>query len=161
VTAGTGSTHLDEAGAARMVDVSEKPVTRRVARASGELRASVEAVEAIAGGALAKGDALAVARVAGIQAAKRTSELVPLCHPLAIEHVTVSIEPDPSLPGVRVASEVVVTARTGAEMEALSAVTGALLALYDMAKSIDRGMTLEAIRLEAKSGGASGEYRRP
>jgi cyclic pyranopterin phosphate synthase len=161
VTAGTGSTHLDETGAARMVDVSEKPVTRRVARASGELRASVEAVEAIAGGTLAKGDALAVARVAGIQAAKRTSELVPLCHPLAIEHVTVSIEPDPSLPGVRVGSEVVVTARTGAEMEALSAVTGALLALYDMAKSIDRGMTLEAIQLEAKSGGASGEYRRP
>ncbi|HUP20658.1 MAG TPA: cyclic pyranopterin monophosphate synthase MoaC [Gemmatimonadota bacterium] len=161
MSGGAGSTHLDATGAARMVDVSEKPITRRVARASGEIRASAEAVEAIVAGALEKGDALAVARVAGIQAAKQTSGLVPLCHPLAIEHVAVWIEPDLALPGVRVRSEVVVTARTGAEMEALAAVAGALLTLYDMAKSIDRGMTLESIRLEEKSGGASGEYRRP
>lgn len=161
MTAGIRSTHFDESGEARMVDVSGKPVTRRVARASGTLRAGAEAVEAIAAGTLEKGDALAVARVAGIQAAKRTAELVPLCHPLPIEHVVVRIEPDPALPGVHVESEVVATARTGAEMEALAAVAGALLTLYDMAKSVDRGMTLEAIRLEEKSGGASGEYRRP
>lgn len=154
------ATHLDESGAARMVDVSAKAVTRRVARASGALRTTPEALQAIVSGTLPKGDAFAVARVAGIQAAKRTAELVPLCHPLPIEHVAIHIEPDPGLPGVRVASEVVVTARTGAEMEALTAVAAALLSLYDLAKSVDRGMTLEAIRLEHKSGGASGGFER-
>ncbi len=107
-----------------------------------------------------KGDALAVARVAGIQAAKETARLVPLCHPLPLDHVAVEAELDPHLPGVRVTSEVIVTARTGAEMEALVAVSGALLAIYDMAKSVDRSMTLGAIRLEQKTGGASGTYVR-
>lgn len=156
----TGSTHLDATGAARMVDVSGKTPTRRTARASGTLRMTAEALAAVASGALPKGDALAVARVAGIQAAKRTSELVPLCHPLPIEHVAVRLDPDPDLPGVRAGAEVVVTARTGAEMEALTAVSVALLTLYDMAKSMDRGMWIEAVRLEHKSGGASGDFER-
>lgn len=153
-------THLDSDGTARMVDVSDKPVSRRVARASGTLVMSPPALEALAMGRLPKGDALAVARIAGIQAAKRTSDLVPLCHPLPLEHVRVTIETDPALPGVRVATEVVTIARTGAEMEALAAVTGALLSLYDMAKAVDRGMTLDAIRMEHKSGGASGTWVR-
>lgn len=154
------SSHLDPDGQARMVDVSEKPVTRRVARASGRIRIGPDALDAIVAGELPKGDALSVARLAGIQAAKRTSDLLPLCHPLPLDHVRVELSPDPDLPGVRVESEVVVTARTGAEMEALAAVTGALLALYDMAKSIDRGMEIEAIFLESKSGGTSGRWRR-
>ncbi|MFN2421089.1 MAG: cyclic pyranopterin monophosphate synthase MoaC [Gemmatimonadota bacterium] len=153
-------THLDASGAARMVDVSDKAVTRRVARASGRLRMDRSTLEAIVGGGLAKGDALAVARIAGIQAAKLTPTLVPLCHPLPIDHVSIELVPDPELPGVRAAAEVVVTARTGAEMEALCAVAGALLALYDMAKSRDRGMTIESIALDHKSGGRSGEWDR-
>lgn len=143
-----------------MVDVSGKDSTRRVARASGAIRMSPAALDAVVSGDVPKGDALAVARVAGIQGAKRAADLVPLCHPLALEHVTVSFEADRELPGFRVASEVVVTARTGAEMEALAAVAAALLSLYDMAKALDRGMTLEAIRLEHKSGGASGAFER-
>jgi cyclic pyranopterin phosphate synthase len=111
-------------------------------------------------GELPKGDALAVARVAGIQAAKRTPDLVPLCHPLPIDHVSVDVAADEELPGMRVRSEVVVTARTGAEMEALVAVAAALLSVYDMAKSLDRGMTIEEIRLESKEGGRSGDWRR-
>ena len=153
-------THLDSSGRARMVDVSTKEPTRRTARASGAVRMSPAALAAIAGGELPKGDALAVARVAGIQAAKRTADLVPLCHPLPIEHVAIEIDADESLPGLRVRSEVVVTARTGAEMEALSAVAGALLSIYDMAKSLDRGMTIERIRLESKEGGRSGAWSR-
>jgi cyclic pyranopterin phosphate synthase len=116
------------------------------------------ALEALVAGDLPKGDALAVARIAGIQAAKLAPTIVPLAHPLPLEHVAVDLAPDPDLPGVRVTAEVVVTARTGAEMEALCAVTGALLSLYDMAKSLDRSMTLEAIRLEHKSGGRSGTH---
>ena len=143
-----------------MVDVSGKEPTRRTARASGEIRMSPAALAAIAGGELPKGDALAVARVAGIQAAKRTSDLVPLCHPLPIDHVAIEIDADESLPGVRARSEVVVTARTGAEMEALAAVAGALLSVYDMAKSLDRGMTIGEIRLESKEGGRSGAWMR-
>lgn len=156
----TGPTHLDAAGRARMVDVSGKAPSRRTALASGAIRMSVEALEALVRGELPKGDAFAVARVAGIQAAKRTPELVPLCHPLALDHVAVDVEPDPALPGVRARAEVVVTARTGAEMEALVAVAGALLSIYDMAKSIDRGMSIEAVRLESKAGGRSGEWSR-
>ena len=143
-----------------MVDVSGKEPTRRTARASGEIRMSPTALAAIAGGELPKGDALAVARVAGIQAAKRTSDLVPLCHPLPIDHVSIELEADETLPGVRARSEIVVTARTGAEMEALAAVAGALLSLYDMAKSLDRGMTIGEIRLESKEGGRSGAWMR-
>lgn len=152
--------HLDGEGRARMVDVSGKPATRRVARASGRIRMSPDALEKAMAGELEKGDAFAVARLAGIQAAKRTPDLLPLCHPLALDHVAVTLEPDPDLPGVRVGAEVVVTARTGAEMEALAAVAGALLALYDMAKAIDRGMEIEAIRLDHKRGGASGRWDR-
>ena len=153
-------THLDASGRARMVDVSAKEPTRRAARASGAIRMSTAALAAIAGGELPKGDALAVARVAGIQAAKRTADLVPLCHPLPLDHVSIELEADEALPGVRAQSEVVVTARTGAEMEALAAVAGALLSIYDMAKSLDRGMTIGEIRLESKEGGRSGVWMR-
>ena len=156
----TFPTHLDASGRARMVDVSGKEPTRRTARASGSIRMSPEALAAIAGGELPKGDALAVARVAGIQAAKRTADLVPLCHPLPLDHVSIELDPDEALPGVRARSEVVVTARTGAEMEALAAVAGALLSIYDMAKSLDRGMTIGEIRLESKEGGRSGAWMR-
>ena len=143
-----------------MVDVSDKTPTRRVARASGAIRMSAEALSAVTRGELPKGDAFAVARVAGIQAAKRTPDLVPLCHPLPLDHVAIEIEPDEALPGVRVRSDVVVTARTGAEMEALVAVAAALLSIYDMAKALDRSMTLEEIRLESKAGGRSGDWAR-
>jgi cyclic pyranopterin phosphate synthase len=153
-------THLDASGAARMVDISAKDVTRRVARASGALRMDRSTLDAVVAGTLPKGDALAVARVAGIQAAKLTPTLLPLCHPLPLEHVAVELVPDPELPGVRARAEVVVTARTGAEMEALCAIAGALLALYDMTKSLDRGMTLESIALDHKSGGRSGNWER-
>jgi cyclic pyranopterin phosphate synthase len=143
-----------------MVDVSGKAPSRRTARASGAIRMSRGALSALMQGDLPKGDALAVARVAGIQAAKRTPDLVPLCHPLPIDHVSVDVAADEELPGMRVRSEVVVTARTGAEMEALVAVAAALLSVYDMAKSLDRGMTIEEIRLESKEGGRSGDWRR-
>ena len=156
----TSPTHLDALGRARMVDVSGKEPTRRTARASGAISMSPAALAAIAGGELPKGDALAVARVAGIQAAKRTADLVPLCHPLPLEHVSIDLDADEALPGVRARSEVVVTARTGAEMEALAAVAGALLSIYDMAKSLDRGMTIGEIRLESKEGGRSGARMR-
>ena len=143
-----------------MVDVSSKEPTRRVARASGAIRMEAAALEALVAGELPKGDALAVARIAGIQAAKLAPTLVPLAHPLPLDHVAVEVTPDPVLPGVRVTADVVVTARTGAEMEALIAVAGALLSLYDMTKALDRGMSLEAIRLEHKSGGRSGAWER-
>lgn len=156
----TSPSHLDSAGHARMVDVSGKEPSRRVARASGAIRMRDAALSALVRGELPKGDAFAVARVAGIQAAKRTPDLVPLCHPLQLDHVSLEIVPDRSLPGVRVRSEIVVTARTGAEMEALAAVTGALLSIYDMAKSLDRAMSIEEIRLDSKAGGRSGDWTR-
>ena len=156
----TFPSHLDASGRARMVDVSGKEPTRRTARASGAITMSPAALAAIAGDELPKGDALAVARVAGIQAAKRTADLVPLCHPLPLEHVSIELDADEALPGVRARSEVVVTARTGAEMEALAAIAGALLSIYDMAKSLDRGMTIGEIRLESKEGGLSGAWMR-
>jgi cyclic pyranopterin phosphate synthase len=143
-----------------MVDVSGKEPSRRVARASGAIRMSDAALAALVRGELPKGDAFAVARLAGIQAAKRTSDLVPLCHPLPLDAVSVDVVADERLPGVRVRSEIVVTARTGAEMEALAAVTGALLSIYDMAKSLDRAMSIEAVRLESKAGGRSGDWSR-
>ncbi len=143
-----------------MVDVSDKEATRRTARASGVLRMTSAALAAVVGGELPKGDALAVARVAGIMAAKRTAEIVPLCHPLPLDHVAVELIPDPDLPGLRVQTEVVTVARTGAEMEALTAAAAALLALYDMAKALDRGMAIESIRLESKAGGKSGTFVR-
>jgi cyclic pyranopterin monophosphate synthase len=153
----TKLTHLDEAGAAHMVDVSAKDVTRREATATGHIAMSAEALAAIREGALAKGDALAVARVAGIMAAKRTSDLIPLCHPLPLSKVSVDLVFRET--GIDCAATVVTTGKTGVEMEALTAVSTALLTLYDMAKALDRGMTIGPIRLQAKSGGRSGDWR--
>ncbi|NIJ07674.1 cyclic pyranopterin phosphate synthase [Sphingomonas vulcanisoli] len=150
-------THLDETGAAQMVDISAKPATRREATAEGRILMSADAIAAIRAGSLAKGDALAVARIAGIMAAKKTSELIPLCHPLSLAKVSIDLLIDDE--GVACAATVVTTGPTGVEMEALTAVSTALLTLYDMAKAIDRGMILEGIRLRAKSGGRSGEWR--
>jgi len=150
-------THLDDAGAAHMVDVSAKAVTKREATATGHIAMSTNALAAIREGALAKGDALAVARVAGIMAAKRTSELVPLCHPLPISSVSVDFMFGET--GIDVTATVVTTSQTGVEMEALTAVSVALLTLYDMGKAIDRGMTIGNVRLLAKSGGRSGDWR--
>lgn len=143
-----------------MVDVSAKEPTRRTARATGAIRMSAAALAAVLDDRLPKGDGPAVARVAGILAAKRTPELLPLCHPLPLQHVAVDVVPDTALPGFRVEASVVTIARTGAEMEALTAVSVALLTLYDMIKSLDRGMVIEAIRLESKTGGAGGTFRR-
>jgi cyclic pyranopterin phosphate synthase len=152
-------THVDAEGAARMVDVSAKPDTVRRATASGRIAMSREAAAAIREGSVKKGDVLAVARVAGIMAAKRTAELIPLCHPLPIAGVTLdlSVEED----GVTATAEVVTSHATGVEMEAMTAVSVALLTIYDMAKAIDRAMVIGAVRLLAKSGGRSGEWRAP
>jgi cyclic pyranopterin phosphate synthase len=152
-------THLDDAGAAHMVDVSAKDVTRREATAAGHIAMSPQALAAIRDGALAKGDALAVARVAGIMAAKRTSDLIPLCHPLPIASVTIDLAPGET--GIACTATVVTTGKTGVEMEALTAVSIALLTLYDMAKALDRGMEIGPVRLVAKSGGRSGDWRAP
>jgi cyclic pyranopterin phosphate synthase len=152
--------HLDRRGRARMVDVSAKAVTAREAVARGEVTMRPATLAAIAAGALAKGDVLAVARLAGIMAAKRTADLVPLCHPLPLTGVEVTLEPDSTGARVRIESRVRVAARTGVEMEALTAVTVAGLTLYDMCKAIDRDMTIGAIRLVEKRGGRSGAYRR-
>jgi cyclic pyranopterin monophosphate synthase len=150
-------THLDEAGAAHMVDVSEKPATKREATAAGRIVMAPDALAAIRDGALAKGDALAVARVAGIMAAKRTPDLIPLCHPIAISKVSVDLAFEDD--GIACTATVATTGPTGVEMEALTAVSAALLTLYDMAKAIDRGMRIEGIGLLAKSGGRSGDWR--
>jgi cyclic pyranopterin phosphate synthase len=144
-----------------MVDVSGKPETARMARATGRITMSTPTLDAIIANTVAKGDVLGVARVAGIMAAKRTAELIPLCHPLPLSDVGVTVEPDPALPGVRVEAVARTTGRTGVEMEALSAVTVALLTVYDMAKAMDRGMVIGDISLAEKSGGASGTYTRP
>ena len=151
-------THLESGGRARMVDVSEKEITRRVAEASCRVLLSRDCIERLA--ALPKGDAYAISRLAGIQGAKRTSDLIPLAHPLPLEDVQVEVEPEPEVSAVRIRSRVVVHARTGAEMEALVACSSAALALYDMVKSVERGAVVTDLRLEAKSGGRSGEYRR-
>ncbi len=152
-------THLDRTGAANMVDVSDKAETSRVARAEGQVIMLRETVDLIRAGDAKKGDVLGTARLAGIMAAKRTHELIPLCHPLLLTKVKVECEVDDTLPGVRVAAEVGVKGQTGVEMEALTAVSVACLTLYDMVKAADRGMRIEGIRLLAKSGGRSGEYR--
>jgi cyclic pyranopterin phosphate synthase len=148
--------HLDAQGGAHMVDVSEKPVTRRVAEAS--CRVHLAAATVIRLGHLPKGDAFAVARLAGIQAAKRTAETIPLAHPLPLDQVEIELQPIPE--GIEIRSRVVVTARTGAEMEALLACAAAALALYDMVKSIERGAVITDLQLDAKSGGRHGTYRR-
>jgi cyclic pyranopterin monophosphate synthase len=151
-------THLDAAGAARMVDISAKAATRREAVAEGRITMSAAALSAIAGQAIAKGDVLAVARIAGIMAAKQTAALIPLCHPLPIDAVTLdlAIEDD----GIRATATVATTHGTGVEMEAMTAVSVALLTVYDMAKAIDRGMEIGAVRLLRKSGGRSGLWQR-
>ena len=153
--------HLDEQGEARMVDVSEKPTTAREAVASGWVRMSQEAFDAVTSGTLPKGDVLQVARIAGIQAAKRTSELIPMCHPLSLSLVEVECEPDARLPGIRVKSRVRCLGQTGVEMEALTAASVAALTIVDMVKSADRWMTIEGIGLISKEGGRSGSLRRP
>ena len=153
--------HTDEHGAARMVDVGDKPVTVREAVAEGSVRMSEEAFALVRDNAVAKGDVLAVARVAGIAGAKRTADLIPLCHPLALDVVEVNAEADPSLPGVRVSARARATARTGVEMEALAAVAAACLTVYDMVKAVDRGMRIEAIRLVSKTGGTRGDWVAP
>jgi cyclic pyranopterin phosphate synthase len=156
-----GLSHLDERGRARMVDVGEKPVTRRVCVARGELRMAPDTLRRIAAGDLPKGDVLATARLAGIQAAKRTSEWIPLCHALPLDSVEVDLAPDAAASRVRIEARARAHARTGVEMEALVAVAAAGLALYDMCKSVDRGMQLGAVRLVSKSGGRSGTWERP
>jgi len=152
--------HVDSRGRARMVDVGEKGVTRREAVARGRVAMSRAAFDALRGGRLAKGDALAVARVAGIQAAKRTAEIVPLCHPLALESVEVDVELDSARREAVVSATARITGKTGVEMEALTAVSAACLALYDMIKALDRGAVIREVMLVEKSGGRSGRYRR-
>src|SRR2546423_835690 len=154
-------THLDARGEARMVDVSAKPVTAREARARGAVRMSQKALAAIEAGSLPKGEVIATARIAGIQAAKRTSELIPMCHPLALSAIDVECLPDRELPGIRIDARVRCEGKTGAEMEALTAVAVAALTVIDMAKSADRWMTVEGLTLVEKQGGKSGKQRRP
>jgi cyclic pyranopterin phosphate synthase len=154
----TALTHLDEAGRARMVDVSAKDVTVRSARASGRVLLSAPAVAALRDGRVPKGDALAVARIAGIQGAKRTPDLIPLCHPLGLHGVTVDLTVEDS--GVYITAETRTADRTGVEMEALTSVSVAALTLIDMIKSVDKGAVITDVRLEAKDGGKSGSWRR-
>jgi cyclic pyranopterin phosphate synthase len=162
-------THIDQGGAARMVDVSEKAATERIAIAEGRVRMSAQTLELVMSGNAKKGDVLGAARIAGIMAAKKTSELIPLCHPLAITKVEVDIAPDVSAPdnvapdegapALLVRATVKVTGPTGVEMEALTAVSVACLTVYDMIKAVERGAVIEGIRLVEKSGGKSGHYR--
>jgi len=149
--------HLDESGKARMVDVGHKPDTERVAVAQGEVTMRSETLELIRAGAMKKGDVLAVAQVAGVMAAKRTSELIPLCHPLPLTQVLVDIELDDGLPGVRITATTRTVAKTGVEMEALTAVSVAALTIYDMAKAAEKTMRIQNIRLVEKHGGQSGD----
>jgi cyclic pyranopterin phosphate synthase len=152
-------THLSRRGEARMVDVSAKPATARVAIAEGRVVMAPKTLAIVRKGNAKKGDVLGAARIAGIQAAKRTHELIPLCHPLNISQIEVDIVPDAKLPGVIVRARVKVAGKTGVEMEALTAVSVACLTIYDMVKAIERGMRIEGIRLIEKSGGRSGHYR--
>jgi cyclic pyranopterin phosphate synthase len=152
--------HVAPDGTARMVDVSAKPDTDRMARATGSIRMSAATLDAIVRNTIAKGDVLGVARVAGIMAAKRTAELIPLCHPLPLTDIGVVLTPDPSLPGVHAEVVARTTGKTGVEMEALTGVSVALLTIYDMAKAMDRSMTLSDISLAEKVGGVGGRYAR-
>lgn len=152
-------THLDKTGAARMVDVSAKPATSRSATAKGRVAMKPATLKLILEDGLKKGNALEVARLAGIMAAKKTSDLIPLCHPLAIAKVELDLRPDTKSASVEVVATVKVTGQTGVEMEALTAVSVACLTLYDMAKAVDKAMIIGDIRLTAKSGGKSGDYK--
>lgn len=155
----THLTHLDETGAARMVDVGAKAETQREAVATGRIVMSADAATAIRDGLVKKGDVLSVARVAGIMAAKKTSDLIPLCHPLALTKIGLDLVPDNT--GVTATATVALTGRTGVEMEALTAVSVALLTIYDMAKALDKAMAIEGIRLVSKTGGKSGTWVNP
>lgn len=150
-------THLDDAGRARMVDVGGKEPTRRVATAAGLIRMSAAALAAIRDGAVPKGDVLAAARIAGIMAAKKTADLIPLCHPLALDSVAIDFTFEGE--ALRATASAALTGRTGVEMEAMTAVTVALLTVYDMAKAVDKGMVIEGVRLIEKQGGKSGHWR--
>ena len=152
-------THLDEEGAARMVDVGGKPETARSATATGRIRMTAAAIDALWGGSGPKGDALAMARIAGIMAAKRTAELIPLCQPLGLDAVTVDFAAEDD--AIRVTATASLTGRTGVEMEAMTAASIALLTLYDMGKALDRAMVIEGVRLLAKRGGKSGDWTAP
>jgi len=154
---GKKPTHIDESGKVRMVDVSNKIDTERIAIAKGEVVMNLDTLEAIQQGLLKKGDVLATAQVAGIMAAKRTSDLIPLCHPLPIMEISVDLLTDPLLPGVQITSRVKAFAKTGVEMEALTAVAVAALTVYDMAKAMEKTMRIQNIRLVKKSGGVSGD----
>lgn len=151
--------HFDAAGKAHMVDVSDKAPTTRVAVAEGAIVMTPETLALVLSGSAEKGDVLGIARVAGIMAAKKTADLIPLCHPLALSKVAVELTPDPALPGVRIVATVKTTGPTGVEMEALTAVSGAALTLYDMLKAAEKSMHIEGIRLVSKEGGKSGPYR--
>jgi cyclic pyranopterin monophosphate synthase len=154
-------THLGRGGEARMVDVAAKPDTTRVAIAEGRVVMQPATLATVLAGNSRKGDVLGAARIAGIMAAKRTHELIPLCHPLPVSQIAVELTPDHALPGLVVQATVKVTGKTGVEMEALTAVSVACLTVYDMAKAIERGMRIEGIRLIEKTGGKSGRYRAP
>jgi cyclic pyranopterin phosphate synthase len=152
--------HLNAEGRARMVDVGAKPETARTARAEGSIRMSAQALAAVESNAVAKGDVIAVARVAGIMAAKKTAELIPLCHPLPLTDAGVDIDVDRALPGLRVTAWASTHGKTGVEMEALTAASVALLTIYDMAKAIDRSMEISGVHLTEKRGGKSGDWTR-
>ena len=151
-------THFDADGKAHMVNVGDKPVTDRVAVACGEIRMAAATLDRIREGGFGKGDVIGIARLAGIMGAKQTASLIPLCHPLGLDHVAVGLEMDESLPGVRITATCRVTGRTGIEMEAMTAVSVAALTIYDMCKAVDRGMQIGSIRLTHKSGGKSGDF---
>lgn len=154
----TGFNHFDKDGKAHMVNVGDKPVTARTAIAAGTITMAPETLAMIAGGTATKGDVLSVARLAGIMGAKQTAALIPLCHPLGLDHVAVEFTVDEALPGIAISATCAVTGRTGIEMEAMTAVSVAALTIYDMCKAVDRGMVIGSIRLTHKSGGKSGDF---
>lgn len=156
----SGLTHFNKQGEAHMVDVGDKPATHRVAVAEGRITMLPETLALILEGGHKKGDVLGIARIAGIMAAKKTSELIPLCHPLALSHISIELTPDPELNSIICSARVETTDQTGVEMEALTAVQISLLTIYDMCKAVDRGMTIGQIQLLAKSGGKSGDWLR-
>ena len=153
-----GLTHFDAAGHAHMVDVSDKPVTARIAVAQGSIKMAAATLALITEGRAAKGDVLGVARLAGIMAAKKTADLIPLCHPLPITKVTIDLTPDPTIPGIIIEATVKTGGKTGVEMEALTAVSVAALTIYDMVKAVDKAMEISAIKVLLKDGGKSGRY---
>jgi len=157
----SGLTHIDASGEAHMVDVGDKAETARIATAEGHVRMAAATLELIRAGNAKKGDVIGTARLAGIMAAKQTSNLIPLCHPLMLTKVSVDITEDPDLPGLRIVATAKLTGKTGVEMEALTAVSVACLTIYDMAKAADKAMEIGGIRLLEKSGGKSGDFRHP